>query len=93
MLWIIVFLYIGLSNHYGCRKEFDKDGFYFWYNCSKRDINKFHYSDFMHIVSNALPVLMILMYVIIYIKIRHTAYGGVRSEVTRVKQEIRYFVQ
>ncbi|KAK6040412.1 hypothetical protein COOONC_22083 [Cooperia oncophora] len=47
----------------------------------------------MKITSNTLPIAMILMYVIIFIKIRHTSHGGGRSEVARLKQEIKYLVQ
>ncbi|KAK6027369.1 hypothetical protein OSTOST_06600 [Ostertagia ostertagi] len=93
ILWIIVFLFIGLSNYFGCRKQFAKDDFHFWYNCSNRIPGVFHYIDFMHIASITLPVTMILMYVIIYLKIGYVFQEGVRREVTRVSREIRYFVQ
>ncbi|VDO65792.1 unnamed protein product [Haemonchus placei] len=90
IVWIIVFLFIGLSNYFGCRKQFAKDDFYFWYNCSNRVPGEFHYNDFMHIASNIVPITMIVMYVIIYVKIRHAIHD---SEMARVKQEIKFFVQ
>ncbi|XGW26685.1 hypothetical protein V3C99_007357, partial [Haemonchus contortus] len=90
IVWIIVFLFIGLSNYFGCRKQFAKDDFYFWYNCSNRVPGEFHYNDFMHIASNIVPITMIVMYVIIYVKIRHATHDG---EMARVKQEIKFFVQ
>ncbi|XGW26682.1 hypothetical protein V3C99_007356 [Haemonchus contortus] len=94
ILWILVFLFIGFSNYFGCRKQFSKDDFYFWYNCSTQVPGEFHYNDFMHIVSNALPITMIVMYVIVFLKIRHLANShGAARESSRAKQEIRYLMQ
>ncbi|WKY08406.1 hypothetical protein Q1695_007713 [Nippostrongylus brasiliensis] len=45
LVWIYVFVEIGMSNVAGCRKQFSKEGFYFWYNCSNRIPGQFHFLD------------------------------------------------
>ncbi|KAK6044256.1 hypothetical protein COOONC_18239 [Cooperia oncophora] len=89
-IWIYVFIFIGLSNLYGCRKQFAKDGslnsfnnnsqFYFWYNCSNRIPGKFHYNDFMNIQSYFIPAAMITMYLIVYVAIRFSLRGTTKNE-------------
>ncbi|XGW26687.1 hypothetical protein V3C99_007357 [Haemonchus contortus] len=93
ILWIYVFIFIGLSNFFGCRKQFAKDGFYFWYNCSNRVPGQFHYNDFMNIQAYFIPAAMIIMYVIIYVKIKVPSEAGTKSEMERVKKEIKFFLQ
>ncbi|KAK6059221.1 hypothetical protein COOONC_03151 [Cooperia oncophora] len=48
---------------------------------------------FMSIASNIFPVTMIVMYVIVYVKIRNVTRDVVRMDFSRAKQEVKYFVQ
>ncbi|KIH64345.1 hypothetical protein ANCDUO_05345 [Ancylostoma duodenale] len=93
LVWIYIFLFIALSNVFGCTKQFSKEYFYFWYNCSNRVPGKFHYNDFMNIQSYAIPSAMMFMYVVIYVKLRLSPYGSMKNDITRIKQEVKYLVQ
>ncbi|RCN48301.1 hypothetical protein ANCCAN_05590 [Ancylostoma caninum] len=44
-VWIYVFALIALSNVFGCRKEFSKEYFYFWYNCTISEASNFRYKE------------------------------------------------
>ncbi|KAK6023781.1 hypothetical protein OSTOST_10422, partial [Ostertagia ostertagi] len=115
-VWIYVIVFIGLSNVFGCRKQFSKDEFYFWYNCSNRVSGEFHYNDvsvalhaydtdnvdmeilyteenFMDIQSYLIPAAMIVMYAIVFVKIKTSLQGGMRSDVVLFKHEVRYLTQ
>ncbi|EYB92090.1 hypothetical protein Y032_0198g1629 [Ancylostoma ceylanicum] len=117
LVWIYIFLFIALSNVFGCTKQFSKEYFYFWYNCSNRVPGKFHYNDwvrrnlleyfcmvsplfstiytfqFMNIQSYAIPSAMVLMYAVIYVKLKLSPYGSMKNDVSRVKQEVKYLIQ
>ncbi|KAK6752050.1 hypothetical protein RB195_003461 [Necator americanus] len=84
---------MGLSNVFGCTKQFSKEYFYFWYNCSKSVPGKFHFKNYMDIQGYSIPCAMLLMYFVIYVKIRMTTYGTRIVGDARVKREIRYLVQ
>ncbi|KAL6737848.1 hypothetical protein Aduo_011459 [Ancylostoma duodenale] len=92
LVWIYIFLFIALSNMFGCTKQFSKEYFYFWYNCSNRVPGKFHYFDFMNMESYAIPCAMVFMYAVIYVKLR-LLYGSMKNDITRIKQEVKYLVQ
>ncbi|WKY08405.1 hypothetical protein Q1695_007713 [Nippostrongylus brasiliensis] len=92
LVWIYVFVEIGMSNVAGCRKQFSKEGFYFWYNCSNRIPGQFHFLDYINIQSWTLPVIMIIMYIAIYIRLRTTRRNRHRNE-TPFKKEVRYLIQ
>ncbi|KAK6752049.1 hypothetical protein RB195_003461 [Necator americanus] len=93
LVWIYVFVFMGLSNVFGCTKQFSKEYFYFWYNCSKSVPGKFHFKNYMDIQGYSIPCAMLLMYFVIYVKIRMTTYGTRIVGDARVKREIRYLVQ
>ncbi|KAK6013830.1 hypothetical protein OSTOST_20829 [Ostertagia ostertagi] len=92
MVWAYVFTLITVSNVAGCRKEFSKEYFYFWYNCSYGS-KAYHYKNFVYISSCVITSLMTLMYVIIYIKLKVGKQGLAVSFHGSVKQEVKYLVQ
>ncbi|WKY08402.1 hypothetical protein Q1695_007711 [Nippostrongylus brasiliensis] len=92
VVWIHAFVVVGLSNVFGCVKQFSKDDFYFWYNCSNRVPGKLHYMDLMNYESYAIVCGMIVMYVVIYIKLKAAGYNRNWS-LTAVKQEMKYLMQ
>ncbi|PIO65708.1 hypothetical protein TELCIR_12604, partial [Teladorsagia circumcincta] len=92
-VWIYVFVFIGLSNVFGCRKQFSKDEFYFWYNCSNRVPEEFHYNDFMNIQAYFIPAAMIVMYAVVFVNVKTSLRGAVKNEATLFKQEVRYLMQ
>ncbi|VDL75086.1 unnamed protein product [Nippostrongylus brasiliensis] len=61
VVWIHAFVVVGLSNVFGCVKQFSKDDFYFWYNCSNRVPGKLHYMDLMNYESYAIVCGMIVI--------------------------------
>ncbi|VDL82011.1 unnamed protein product [Nippostrongylus brasiliensis] len=61
VVWIHAFVVVGLSNVFGCVKQFSKDDFYFWCNCSNRVPGKLHYMDLMNYESYAIVCGMIVI--------------------------------
>ncbi|XGW26692.1 hypothetical protein V3C99_007360 [Haemonchus contortus] len=92
LVWIYVFTFIIASNVAGCHKEFNKEYFYYWYNCGN-DSTANHIKQFILIDACVIPCAMAVMYIAIYIKIRVAKKGISASTRPSVNKEIRYVVQ
>ncbi|KAK6752053.1 hypothetical protein RB195_003463 [Necator americanus] len=92
-VWIYVFTLIALSNFFGCRKEFSKEFFYFWYHCQISDEQSFDYKEFLYTHSYVIPCIMIIMYIAIYIRVKLYRRGLKVNSKTSLKQEMKYLVQ
>ncbi|VDL82010.1 unnamed protein product [Nippostrongylus brasiliensis] len=91
-VWIYVFTLILLTNVFGCRKEFSKDFFYFWYHCENYNPKHFHFKDFLYIHSYVIPCIMAAMYMIIYVKLKLTSKSFIQEQST-IRKEVKYLTQ
>ncbi|VDO82761.1 unnamed protein product [Haemonchus placei] len=92
LVWAYVFTFIIASNVAGCHKEFNKEDFYYWYNCGN-DSTANHIKQFILIDACVIPCAMTVMYIAIYIKIRVAKMGISASTRPSVNKEIRYVMQ
>ncbi|KAJ1351630.1 hypothetical protein KIN20_007724 [Parelaphostrongylus tenuis] len=93
VVWIYVFLLIALSNIFGCLKEFSAKYFYFWYNCTYANRYRLHYQNLVTIHSSVIPCLMIIMYTIIYVKLKLISRHSNGNTSLSMKQQLKYLVQ
>ncbi|KJH43400.1 hypothetical protein DICVIV_10577 [Dictyocaulus viviparus] len=89
LIWIYTLITMIIHRITGCVQFFDKSELYFYYNCTEQIRNGYEMDNFLFYQNHLMAIIMCLLYVIIYVKIRM-----VHQNVTRAfKTETIFLIQ
>ncbi|EYB93911.1 hypothetical protein Y032_0177g577 [Ancylostoma ceylanicum] len=90
-VWMYISIIVILDYAFGCEKQFLKDEFYFRYHCECTLSLRLCFANFIVYQSYVIPPTMILLYVLVYVRIRLSYHATTRGSNTQV--EVRFLWQ